>query len=297
MSEEKKGFFELLSPKSALVLGMVGGLLTLGTIGFIILAIVTWGKAAPAKTPEVALQNTQTPNNQTPSQTPTAQTPAPVVTKSSGKPKVDLFVMAYCPYGLQMEKAFLPAYDLLKNKADMTIKFVYYSMHGKKEIDENTRQYCIQKEQPSKYSAYLSCFFSAGQNDGTEANYDSCLTKAGVNKSSLSSCVASTDKQFGITAKYDDKASWLSGQFPLFPIDQAENTKYGVQGSPTLVINGTQADVGRTPEEVKAAICAAFSNAPSECNQKLSTASFGAGFGLAVAGTNAGSNSPGCGTN
>ena len=61
-------------------------------------------------------------------------------------PDVKLFVMSYCPYGLQAQKMFLPVYDLLKNKAEMGVYFVNYIMHGKQEIDENLRQYCIQKE-------------------------------------------------------------------------------------------------------------------------------------------------------
>jgi hypothetical protein len=34
-------------------------------------------------------------------------------------------------------------------------------MHDKKEIDENNKQYCIQKEQNDKYSDYLKCFLEA----------------------------------------------------------------------------------------------------------------------------------------
>ena len=86
----------------------------------------------------------------------------------SAKPDVKVFVMSYCPYGLQAQKIYLPVYNLLKNKAIMGIYFVNYAMHGKKEIDENLRQYCIQKEQPDKYAAYLGCFTtSAIGADGT----------------------------------------------------------------------------------------------------------------------------------
>ncbi|GAH99530.1 unnamed protein product [marine sediment metagenome] len=60
-------------------------------------------------------------------------------------PDVKVFVMSYCPYGLQAQKMFLPVYDLLKDEAEMGIYFVNYIMHEKKEIDENLRQYCIQK--------------------------------------------------------------------------------------------------------------------------------------------------------
>ena len=69
-------------------------------------------------------------------------------------PEVDLFVMAYCPYGTQTEKAFLPVLELLGDKIDFNLRFVYYAMHGKKELDEQLRQYCIQKEQKSKKRTY-----------------------------------------------------------------------------------------------------------------------------------------------
>ncbi len=295
MSDSNKGLLEALSPKTALMVGLVGGVLCLGTLGFIVLGtLVLQGKVS------IGNKDSSTPIAYSPAQAqpPAAaqnQTPPQANIPKTAKPTVELFLMAYCPYGLQMQKAFLPAWDLLKNKADLSVKFVNYAMHGKKEVDENTRQYCIEKEQPAKYSAYLKCFFGAGQNDGSEANYKSCLSSAGVNESSLSSCVNNTDKQFGISAKFNDQASWLSGRYPQFPINESENTKYGVQGSPTLVINGVQSQAARTPEAIKQAICAAFVNAPPECSQPLDNSSFQAGFGLAQAGT-AGAASPGCGT-
>lgn len=295
MDDPKKSFFDLLDPKSALIVGLVGGLLSLGTIGFIVLGtLVVQGKVnvgASTQTPVVAVAD----QNQLTAQ-PAQNVPAPTVPKSD-KPKVDLYVMAYCPYGLQMEKAFVPAWNLLKNKADISVKFVNYAMHGKKEVDENTRQYCIQSEQPTKYQAYLNCFFGAGQNDGQPADFAKCLASTGVNQNSLNSCVSRTDKQFGITAKFNDQSSWLSGQYPQYPIYDSENQKYGVQGSPTLVINGVQSQTGRTPEAVKQAICDAFNNAPSECKQNLGNSQFQPGFGtvLSAAG-GTGANAPGCGT-
>jgi protein-disulfide isomerase len=296
MDDSKKSFFDLLDPKSALVVGLVGGLLSLGTLGFIVLgALLVQGKVnfgassrvIASATPDQTQQATQ----------PTQNTLAPIVPKSD-KPKVDLYVMSYCPYGLQMEKAFVPAWNLLKNKAEISVKFVNYAMHGKKEVDENTRQYCIQSEQPTKFQAYLNCFFGAGQNDGKEAGFQKCLASTGVNQTSLNSCVARTDKQFGITTKFNDQSSWLSGQYPQYPIHDSENQQYGVQGSPTLVINGVQASAGRTPEAVKQAICDAFNNAPSECQQNLGNSQFQPGFGtvLSAAGGTAGANAPGCGT-
>ena len=67
------------------------------------------------------------------------------------KPKVELFVMSHCPYGTQAEKGMIPVVELLKDKISFEVKFVDYAMHGKKELDEQLRQYCIQKEQKAKF--------------------------------------------------------------------------------------------------------------------------------------------------
>ncbi len=258
--EERKTFFASLEPKSALVVGLVGGVLVLCTVGFFVMLGMSLSARASdnkASTPVVTDGEVAT---------------APVVAKSD-KPKVELFVMSYCPYGLQMEKAYLPAWELLKNKADISVKFVNYAMHGKKEIDENTRQYCIGQNSSDKLIAYLKCFVA-------EDNFSKCLTAVGLTDSKLAGCAAATDKQYKLTEMFNDKSTWLSGRYPVYGVDSVLNEKYGVQGSPTLVINGSQAEVGRTPEAVKQAICAAFNNPPAECQKTLSNSGYSAGFGM-----------------
>lgn len=193
------------------------------------------------------------------------------VTKKD-KPVVELFVMSYCPYGLQMEKGILPAADLLGSKINFQLKFVDYIMHGQKEVDENLRQYCIQEKEPAKLSAYLDCFTK-------QDNASSCLASVKIDASSLSSCVDGTDAQFKINAKVADKSQWQNPQYPPFDIYQADNEKYNVQGSPTLVINGTSVQTARDPQSLLDAICSGFAEQPNECKQKLSTASPAPGFG------------------
>ena len=199
----------------------------------------------------------------------------PTEVPKSDKPVVELFVMSYCPYGTLAEKGIIPAIEALGNKIDFKLRFVYYAMHEKKEIDENVRQYCIQKEQPTKLLSYLKCFLKEGKSD-------SCLTEAGVDSAKLNSCVSSTDSQFEITANYNDKSKWVSGQYPPFDIDKTLNDKYGVRGSPTLVINGVQSNAGRDSASYLEGICYAFNTAPSECSQTLSTVSPSPGFGYAA---------------
>ena len=185
------------------------------------------------------------------------------VTKSD-KPDVKLFVMSYCPYGLQAQKMFLPVYDLLKGKAEMGVYFVNYIMHEKQEIDENLRQYCIQKEQESKYYDYLNCFVIDG-------DFEKCLSEANIDRTKLATCVSETDKEYNITAQYNDKSTWLNGMFPKFDVHTDLNEKYGIQGSPTIVINDQVVNVSpRSPEKFKEVICQAFNSLPEECSQVLS---------------------------
>ncbi len=207
----------------------------------------------------------------------TATPAAPVVPADlpkNDKPVVEMFVMSECPYGLQMQKGMLPVVAALKDKMDFQLKFVNYAMHGKKEVDEQLRQYCINKEDNSKLLSYLTCYSKSG-------SATSCGTEAGVNESKVSSCVAKADKEFKITESYNDKNTW-TGSFPSFAIYDAENKKYGVQGSPSLVINGKMVESNRDSQSLLTTICAAFNNAPEACNTALDSATPAPGFGSGV---------------
>ena len=217
--------------------------------------------------------------------TPDTNTPAATTVPKSDKPVVELYVMSYCPYGTQMEKAILPVVSLLGDKIDFKIKWVSYAMHAQKEIDENLVQDCIQKEQPTKYLSYLQCFL--GNSDTT-----TCQKEAAIDSAKLKTCVAATDKKYGITASFNDKSSWLSGQFPQFNIDKDDNIKYGVQGSPTLVINGVQSQSGRSPAAALSSVCAAFNEAPSECSTQLASDQASPGFGYGTSASD--SSAAGC---
>ncbi|MDD5527426.1 MAG: thioredoxin domain-containing protein [Patescibacteria group bacterium] len=207
--------------------------------------------------------------------------PAPTaeVSKKTAKPTVELFVMSQCPYGTQIEKGILPVVAALGKKIDFAVKFCDYSMHGQGEVNEEMSQYCIQKNEPQNYQAYLKCYLgSAGQ----PADAAACVKSTKVNAAKLASCVATTDKTYSITAGYNDKSTWVSGQFPQFNIFKADNTKYGVQGSPTLVINGETVSPARDSASLLKTICSAFTTAPAECQTTLSADTPSAGFGYAA---------------
>jgi hypothetical protein len=175
-------------------------------------------------------------------------------------PVVDLFVMSYCPYGLQMERGVLPAIETLGNKIKFNLKFVPYTLHGQKEVDENLNQYCIEKTQSSKLGAYLKCFWK----DST-GKADVCMRTVGINSVQVKTCVTDTQKQLNPTEKD-------------FNVNKEDADKYAVQGSPTMVVNGTTISSGRDSASVLKGICSGFINQPDECKKQLSAAAAGAGF-------------------
>lgn len=195
------------------------------------------------------------------------QAQAPEKTEAEVKtdvPTVDLFVMSYCPYGLQMERGILPAIEALGNKIKFNLKFVSYTLHGQKEVNENVNQYCVQKVAPTKLDKYLQCFWKDSKTAETTASA-SCMKIAGINAAQVASCVKTANDQFKPTEK-------------AFDINKDENVQFGVQGSPTLVINGTKVSSGRDSASVLKAICSGFTTQPKECQAKLSATSPAAGF-------------------
>lgn len=193
----------------------------------------------------------------------TDKTAAATEVKKSDKPVVELFVMSYCPYGTQIEKGIIPAIQALGSKIDFKLKFVSYTMHGDKENTENLREYCIDKTQNSKLLSYMTCFLKASDAAG-------CIKSTGVDDAKVASCMTSAAKEFDVTGTN-------------FSVYSADNEKYGVEGSPTLVINGTVADSDRDSASLLKTICSAFNNAPSECSTELSSASPSSGFGEGTA--------------
>jgi len=193
--------------------------------------------------------------------------------------KVELFVMSYCPYGTQIEKGMLPVLETLGDKIDFELKFCAYAMHGKKELDEQLRQYCIQKEEPDKLESYLRCFLEASKSE-------ECIASVDINSSKLASCVAATDKEYKVTENYNNKDTWLNGRFPVFNVYKEDNESYGIAGSPGLVINGKKVQSGRDSKSLLDMVCAGFSNRPEECDADLSSTPPSPGFGFSGEGNN-----------
>ena len=203
-----------------------------------------------------------------------ANAPKPEVSQKSDKPTVELFVMSYCPYGTQVEKGILPVLNLLGNKIDFELKFVDYAIHDKIELNEQTQQYCIQKQGKDTLLSYLGCFLEDG-------NSDRCVSETDINTSDLQKCITKTNDEYKTLVNYDDKTTWtnMNPPSPIFTIYKEDNLKYGVEGSPELIINEEKISTYRDSNSLLATICSAFTNPPSECETELSSTTPAPGFG------------------
>jgi hypothetical protein len=211
-----------------------------------------------------------------------AQEPVADVSKSE-KPVVDLFVMSHCPFGTQMEKGMIPVVKQLGDTIDFNLKFVNYAMHGEKEVKEQLNQYCIEKDQNEKFLPYLTCFLGT---DGGDTAGETCLAETKIDQAALTSCTEETDAEFSIMANLEDKEGWLNGRFPKFMTHNDENVQYGVQGSPSLVINGAKVNSGRDAASILNLVCSSFETQPEECTAELSAEAPASGFGWEGSGAN-----------
>lgn len=201
---------------------------------------------------------------------------APVEIPKSDVPNLKMFVMSFCPYGQQAEQGIGPALETLGDSVELEPHFVIYSgyatrmgaewnqfcwdedetycsMHGIGELNEDVRQLCIFKNNPDKWWDYVNAINA----ECSYQNIDECWTSVAedveLDVSEIESC-------------FDEKGELLLKKEVLL------GKQYGVQGSPTIIINEAEYSGGRAPEDYKQALCSAFNEAPEECGEELSTA-------------------------
>lgn len=192
----------------------------------------------------------------------------------SDKPKVEIFVMSFCPYGIQGEKLMKPVYDILSSKVDFSIKYFatpqgtkiddIQSLHGVLEAEEDARQICIAKLFPAKLWNYVSAFDSNCGSDSKDATaLDTCWKAAAASSSILSAEVISCTQS---AQPIIDRIN----------ADGALVQSYGLSGSESVVINGVLVSPSQyrwDTNKLKNLICSAFNTAPAECAQALTGSS------------------------
>ncbi len=193
----------------------------------------------------------------TPKAPSTSATSASTEIPKSDNPEVELFIWAYCPYGVMAQAPFAEVASLLEDSA--TFKAImYHDGHGAYETQQNKIQACIQKINNENYWEYAKGFTediypNCGQSrdiDCDKTESIKLMDSLGINSKAVMTCV-------------DSEGTALIGA------DVANARNNGVTGSPTILINGVKANVARNAEAIKAAICSAYNDAPAECSNTL----------------------------
>jgi len=187
------------------------------------------------------------------------QPPQPADIPKTDTPTVDLYVMSFCPFGNQAEDIMYPVYELLKDFADINVRYIVSlaggeirSLHGQPETDQNIREVCVMKNFGE--DAFWTFMTYVNVNCGSTGNcWEAAALEAGAKVSTIENCL---------------EANGLE----LMTLESEASMNAGVTGSPTLIINGVVAQVTRTPDAYKEAICSAYTDAPEECETVLSGA-------------------------
>jgi glutaredoxin len=195
------------------------------------------------------------------------------VTLGDNKPQIDFFVMAYCPYGNQAEEIIDKVYEVLGDKAIFNPHYVIYSnyggadycldneqkycsMHGGQELHQDVRELCV-----NKYMGIDKWFsFAVAMNSKcTAANADTCWEAVA--------------KDLGLDAQ-KIKDCQASEAETLLAEEKKLNNLLGVQGSPTIFIEGEEYGGTRDANAILAAMCNAYdSTKPAECGSTIAASS------------------------
>ena len=160
------------------------------------------------------------------------------------KPEIELFVMSYCPYGVQAEQELLPFFETYGDTIDFKLRFIvgkeeaseektseqvaFTSLHGESELIENKRQMVIAELYPDKLFDYLLC-----RADHLQEAWVNCAKDVGLDVARIAQAVESE-------------------KLALELVKEIQRTEeLNIKGSPTLVIDGRIIDGGLWRGKVK----------------------------------------------
>ena len=148
-----------------------------------------------------------------------------------GKPTLELFVMSYCPFGVQAEEKLIPIVKEFGNKIDFKLQFIaqekeapsaqditpFTSLHGYPEVAENIRQLLIAQEYPEQYLDYILC-----RGKKLDKSWEDCAEKLDIDVVKIQELFDSSEAE------------------QLFRENIKRAVELGVRASPTIFVDGHQ---------------------------------------------------------
>ena len=147
----------------------------------------------------------------------------------TGKPTLELFVMSYCPYGVQAEDKLIPIVKEFGDKIDFKLQFIaqekeessaqditpFTSLHGYPEVAENIRQLLIVQEYPDRYLDYILC-----RGKKLDKSWEDCAQKLGIDVAKIQALFDAPEAE------------------QLFRENIKRAAELGVRASPTILVDG-----------------------------------------------------------
>ena len=146
-----------------------------------------------------------------------------------GKPTLELFVMSYCPYGVQAEEKIIPIVKQFGDAIDFKLQFIaqeketvslqevtpFMSLHGYPEVAENIRQLLIAREYPDKYLDYILC-----RGKKLNESWEACARKLDIDVEKIQKLFDSPEAE------------------QLFRENIKRAAELGIRASPTILVDG-----------------------------------------------------------
>lgn len=152
-------------------------------------------------------------------------------TERVGKPTLELFVMSYCPFGVQAEEKLIPIVKKFGDKIDFKLQFIaqeteepspqdvtpFTSLHGYPEVAENIRQLLIAKEYPERYLDYILC-----RGKKLDKSWEECAKKLRIDVGKIQALFDSPEAE------------------QLFRENIERAAELGIRASPTILVDTHQ---------------------------------------------------------
>ena len=153
-----------------------------------------------------------------------------------GKPTLELFVMSYCPYGVQAEEKLIPVIKKFGDQIDFKLQFIarekekssaqditpFTSLHGYPEVAENIRQLLIAQEYPDRYLDYILC-----RGKKLDKSWEDCAEKLGIDVAKIQALFDAPEAE------------------QLFRENIQRAAALGIKASPTILVDGHKFQVNQ----------------------------------------------------
>lgn len=182
----------------------------------------------------------------------------------NSKPRLDYFVMSFCPYGAPADANAGEIYKNFGNAVDVVPHYIlsldesaqngYNSLHGPQEANQDVRELCVlQNFGKAKFFDFVLASNNDLKPDNADTNWKQTAIKLGLDTNIIENC-------------------WKTKGLEMVKKEIEISEKLKVNGSPTIFVNGGKST--NRASVIKDSLCKAFpENAkPKACSQEVKNA-------------------------